>query len=73
MVSPSRGQSFLVGTKRPGVDFVNQTKLFGEASSVGQSVQVEDNAVQIGLLLGVPDIQQIKAQVALVAVWVRKT
>ena len=57
----------------PSVDFVNQTKLFGEASSVGQSVHVEDNAVQIGILLGVPDIQQIRAQVVLVAVWVRKT
>ena len=55
------------------MDFVNQTKLFGEASSVGQSVHVEDNAVQIGILLGVPDIQQIIAQVVLVAVWVRKT
>ena len=56
-----------------GVDFVSQTKLFGEASSVGQSVQVEtsskDNAVQmIGILLGVPDIQRFKAQVVLVAV-----
>ena len=60
------------GQSVPSVDFVNQTKLFGEASSVGQSVQVEtsskDNAVQIGILLGVPDIQQFKAQVVLVAV-----
>ena len=65
------------GQSVPSVDFVNQTKLFGEASSVGQSVQVEtsskDNAVQIGILLGVPDIQQFKAQVVLVADWVRKT
>ena len=49
------------GTKRPSVDFVNQAKLLGEASSDGQSVHVEDNAVQIGILLGVPDIQQIRA------------
>ena len=61
------------GTKRPSVDSVNQAKLLGEASSDGQSAHVEDNAVQIGILLGVPDIQQIKAQVVLVAVWVRKT
>ena len=49
------------GPKRPSVDLVNQAKLLGEASSDGQSAHVEDNAVQIGILLGVPDIQQIRA------------
>ena len=48
------------------VDFVNQAKLSGETSSVDQSVQ-------LGSMRGVPDIQQIKTQVALVAVWVRET
>ena len=50
----------------PSVDFVNQAKLSGETSSVDQSVQ-------LGSMRGVPDIQQIKTQVALVAVWVRET
>ena len=48
------------------VDFVKQAKLSGETSSVDQSVQ-------LGSMRGVPDIQQIKTQVALVAVWVRET
>ena len=54
------------GQSVPSVDFVNQAKLSGETSSVDQSVQ-------LGSMRGVPDIQQIKTQVALVAVWVRET
>ena len=49
------------GPKRPSVDLVNQAKLLGEASTDGQNAHEEDNAVLLGILLGVPDIQQIRA------------
>ena len=43
------------------MDLVNQAKLLGEASTDGQNAHEEDNAVLLGILLGVPDIQQIRA------------
>ena len=49
------------GPKRPSVDLVNQAKLLGEASTDAQNAHEEDNAVLLGILLGVPDIQQIRA------------
>ena len=49
------------GGGSPSVDLVNQAKLLGEASTDAQNAHEEDNAALLGILSGVPNIQQIRA------------